>query len=111
MHLITHNRDRSEVIEHEIDQDTTHGFIDLGTMRMQWASSGVATDSGDTINLPAPFATADYVIIIAPQDILPLNNAYAATVRGRTTTSFIIDREDVASTNFPWNWIAIGKVP
>ena len=90
------------------DTSSQSGYIDIGNIRIQWGLSSVAVDTGTTITLPAAFGNTYYMVTCSPEGAA---HGFPADIRGRTTTTFILDRRNTASGTFNWGWIAIGVKP
>jgi hypothetical protein len=91
------------------------GFVDIGSVRIQWGinTQGVSTER--TVTLPAPFANTSYsVVLTSDNGTNPLAFApRVGTVGSKTTTNF---RARMALLNLDpsmidFSWMAIGAKP
>lgn len=98
-----------------INDQAASGYIDIGSMRMQWGSEAVAVDSVYTVSLPAAFANANYVIAFSWDDSWSSGGAVQGPMRvnagSKTTTQFQLDRDDDVTGIINTDWFAIGLKP
>lgn len=98
-----------------INDQAVSGYIDIGTMRIQWGTEAVTSDSPWTATLPVPFANANYIIAFSFDDSWTSSGAVQGPLRtekdSKTTTQFEIDRDDDVTGTINVDWIAIGLKP
>lgn len=100
----------------EITDNSPSNYLDIGTMRIQWGTSGTNLGSQVTITLPAPFANASYSVVPV---IISSNTAsmFSINVKTFSTTSFSINKlylNGTTTTACPaeaFTWQAIGLKP
>lgn len=86
-----------------IVDNTASGYMDIGTMRMQW---GITSDGGldpATFTLPTAFANNTYTVTATAED-----SSWSCSIENKTTTAFNLNRSSSATGIIEWNWIAIG---
>lgn len=89
------------------------GYVDIGTIRLQWGSVLNSVDSAQTVTFPAAFQSTVYSVSLAPDEIWTSADTGVRpwSWLGKTTSSFQILRDPDVSGSANVDWIAIGRKP
>lgn len=92
---------------------STGNYFDFGSMRMQWGTASVVTDSGDVVTMPLSFANNTYVLSLSADNGWTTTDTAVGPFKwaNKTTSSFVIDRDDDVTGTALVDWIAIGVKP
>lgn len=93
------------------------GILDIGTVRIMWQSVTNSVDTAQTVTMPDAFADTNYSIFMTPMD--PTGTvSFGATGVGfytqfatKTTTTFVIDRDNDVDGAYELGVICIGTKP
>ncbi len=100
-----------------INDQASSGYFDIGTMRIQWGSITYDSDTPVAMALPAPFANTDYSVLLSlhmwnyDAGKGPINVSNGISVVGKTTTVFMVNRDDDLAFDTVFDWLAIGLKP
>lgn len=98
-----------------VNDQTTSGYMDIGTMRMQYFRLTSNVDTAQAVTLPAPFADTNYSVISQMTSIGTLtataNTGILGRVENLTTTVFDFNRDDDVNGSGEIMFIAIGLKP
>jgi len=91
------------------------GFVDIGSVRIQWGYDSQGINTERTITLPAQFANTGYSVVLTTDNGTGAI-AFAprvGTVGSKTTTNFRARMAllDLNPSTMPFSWIAIGAKP
>jgi len=95
-----------------IDDQGASGYIDIGTVRMQW---GQSTATGAVVSFPAAFADTTYALTTNPTSQASAGDRIISTGSETTTGfnlySFNSGSNTASNAGEPVSWIAIGLKP
>ena len=93
-----------------VDNQAASGYMDIGTMRMQWGSSASTGTTGHVVTFPVAFPNTNYSIVCQTTNG---GNGQTINVISKTTTSFTVTTVDINGTpqNNNFDWQAIGLKP
>lgn len=96
-----------------VNDQTTSGFFDIGTMRIQTGRDPNGNIGLRTITLPAAFANADFKVTASPAySPIADTTTRSVTVGAKTTTTFQAQvTGNNAGSGVAFDWIAIGTKP
>lgn len=105
-----------------VSDNSSSGYFDLGTMRIQWGtSSGFTVNSGSdnatTITLPVAFSSTTYTVTvtISGGTAVPSNGSQVNAINdSKTTTNFVARAHNFAggaTGTIYYDWIAFGRKP
>ncbi len=96
-----------------INDQASSGYIDIGSMRMQWGSESITIDTAVTITLPGAFANTAYAVTTSVDDSWTTSTRVSEVmkVENKTTTTFDLDRDNDVTGTVLCDWIAIGLKP
>jgi hypothetical protein len=89
-----------------VADNTTSGYMDIGTMRMQWGTHNDGNVDTTTVTFPVPFANTNYSVVAVSN-----TSAGSLSAESKTTTTFDIDRASTTVTTQVYSWQAIGLRP
>lgn len=89
------------------------GYLDIGTVRIQWLIVANTIDGDQVFSLPVPFLNSSYSISVQTSDA---DWTAAATigpwrVTAKTASSFTVNRDDDVTGTAQLDVIAIGRKP
>jgi len=94
----------------DVNDQTSSGYMDIGTMRIQWGINATASSQRTQV-LPAPFANTSYTVQLTGDaqtgEHPGPDNRYAG-VEQKTTVAFDIE---TTGTALNFSWLAIGLKP
>ncbi len=100
-----------------VNDQASSGYFDIGTMRMQWGSITYSNDDATPMPLPAPFANLNYSVLLSlhmweyNDGKGPANVSNGISVVAKTTTTFIVNRDNDLALDTVFDWFAIGLKP
>ena len=103
--------------KHTINDQASSGYVDIGTMRIQWGSITYNSDLPVAMVLPAPFANLGYSVQLSLHaweynaEKGPANVSNGISVVVKTTTAFHVNRDDDLALDTVFDWFAIGLKP
>jgi hypothetical protein len=89
-----------------INDQTTGGYFDIGTMRLQWGVHNDGNVDTTTVTLPVPFLNNTYSVTATSN-----TSAGSLCTETKTTTTFDIDRASTTVTTQDYSWFAVGRKP
>jgi bacteriorhodopsin len=89
-----------------VNDNTASGYMDIGTMRIQYGTHNDANVDTTTVTFPMPFANTNYSVNATSN-----TSAGSLCTEAKTTTTFDIDRASTTTTTQVYSWFAIGLKP
>lgn len=97
-----------------INDQASSNYFDIGTMRIQWGTEMITSDSAITVTLPAAFATAVYTLAVSidsSASAMPGTIGNPIRWNTKTTTTFNLDRHNDVTGTMGIDWMVIGLKP
>ena len=98
----------------DINDQASSGYIDIGTMRMQWGTDDTGVAGTRTITLPAPFANTTYSVVSeVSRTASPTGKAVTNTIIVDSGSFTVLAGSNSSAANLidPIMWQAIGLKP
>ena len=89
-----------------VNDQAASGYIDIGTMRMQWGTHNDGNVDTTTVTLPVAFANTAYSVVATSN-----TSAGSLSTESKTTTAFDIDRASTTTGAQNYSWFAVGLKP
>jgi len=93
-----------------INDQASSGYIDIGSMRMQWGIDTSGTTGVRTVTFPAAFADSSYVVTVSPEAV----GNESASAHALSATQFstqVWESNTAISRSTDISWQAIGLKP
>jgi hypothetical protein len=102
---------------HPINDQASSGYVDIGTMRIQWGTISYSLDDETPMPLPAAFGNTTYKVLLSlhaweynagkgPSDV-----SNGISVTAKSTTTFSVNRDNDLANVTTFDWLAIGLKP
>lgn len=95
-----------------ISDSGASGYLDIGTVRIQWLTVVSTLDGVEVFNLPASFLNTNYVVMTNPDTNFTTVGAIGPwRLAGKTTSTFTLDRDNDVQGTPSVDVMAIGRKP
>ena len=97
----------------QIDDESASGYMDIGSMRMQWGRISSTTAANQAISFPVSFSAIPTISIAMSKQASANDAAGAFSANQVTATGFNANRENsIVNADQPFvNYLAIGFKP
>ncbi len=104
-----------DIVSMGFNDQTASKYFDIGTMRIQWGSKTITSDSSVIVTLPTSFADTTYAITFSFDNTWTASGTVQGPLRiekdSKTTTQFELNRDDDVTGTINVDWMAIGLKP